>query len=332
VTRLNRLLERCGFHLPFLHDWLAERDDLRRRARTLASEVDARRAENQALASRLAETEALFMPPGHFYSPIPSLRDLQASRGTIFENTREIPGVDLNEGGQLALLDRFRPWYGDQPFTAERIPGRRYYFENPNYSYADAMVLYFMMRHLRPARIIEVGSGHSSCAMLDVDELLFSRSIDFTFIEPFPERLLLDVITKTDRSRLQIYDRNVQDVDLAVYEKLQRGDILFIDSSHVCKTGSDVNHLLFKVLPVLQPGVNIHIHDIFHSFEYPVDWVFEGRAWNEAYLLRAFLSHNAAFKIQFFTSYLMHCFHNRFAAEFPLMLKCPGGGLWLVKT
>jgi hypothetical protein len=89
---------------------------------------------------------------------------------------------------------------------------------------------------------------------------------------------------------------------------------------------------MFKVLPILNPGVYIHIHDIFHSFEYPMEWVLEGRAWNEAYLLRAFLAHNRSFQIEFFTSYLMHCFPDRFKADFSLMMKCPGGGIWLSKT
>ena len=273
------------------------------------------------------------MPPGHFYSPIPSLPDLEASRESIFRSDRRsLPGINLNENSQLELLDVFRHWYKEQPFTAARTPDRRYYFENPNYSYADAIVLYSMMRHLRPRRIIEVGSGHSSCAMLDVDELFFGKSIEFTFIEPYPERLLLDVITETDRSRLRIFGKNVQEVELRVFQELEAGDILFIDSSHVSKTGSDVNYLMFNVLPSLKSGVYIHIHDIFHSFEYPLDWALEGRAWNEAYLLRAFLSHNDAFEIRFFTSYLMHYFQSRFESEFPLMVKNPGGSIWLSRA
>ena len=272
------------------------------------------------------------MPPGHFYSPIPSIQDLEARRESIFCDTKEIQGVELNEQSQLDLLDRFRQWYPEQPFTSGKVPNRRYYFENPNYSYADGIVLYFMMRYCRPKRIIEVGSGHSSSAMLDVDELFFGKSIEFTFVEPYPERLLLDVITDTDRSQLRIIAKNVQDVELRVFQGLEPGDILFIDSSHVSKTGSDVNYLMFKVLPVLKSGVHIHIHDIFHSFEYPLDWALQGRAWNEGYLLRAFLSHNAAFKIEFFTSYLMHHFRSRFESEFPLMMQCPGGGIWLFKN
>ena len=109
-------------------------------------------------------------------------------------------------------------------------------------------------------------------------------------------------------------------------------DILFIDSSHVTITGSDVNYLMFKILPLVNAGVHIHFHDIFYPFEYPPEFAFEGRAWNEAYLLRAFLSYNRAFEIRFFTTYLITYFRERFETEFPLFLHCTGGSIWLRKT
>jgi len=136
------------------------------------------------------------MPPGHFYSPIPSIPESKAGTIRYFRIQKEIPGINLNEKCQLELLDHFRAWYPELMFPITKTPGHRYWYDNPNYSYADAIVLYSMMRHLRPKRIIEVGSGHSSCAMLDVDEQFFGKTIEFMFIEPYPERLLLDVITE----------------------------------------------------------------------------------------------------------------------------------------
>src|SRR6185436_4478100 len=269
--------------------------------------------------------------PGHHYSPIPSVAEMKAKHSDIFENVpREVHGVDLNEKHQLELLDQFRKWYDEQPFVATKTAGRRYYFENPNYSYADGLVLYFMMRYFQPRRIIEVGSGHSSCAMLDVNQLFFGSSIEFSFIEPYPA-LLLSLLEESDKPHVRLFDRNVQEVELGVFRELQPGDILFIDSSHVSKTGSDVNYLLFKVFPELQRGVHIHFHDIFHGFEYPSEWAYEGRAWNEDYVLRAFLSHNREYRIEFFTSYIMEYFKKEFETHFPLMMKNSGGGLWLTK-
>jgi hypothetical protein len=93
--------------------------------------------------------------------------------------------------------------------------------------------------------------------------------------------------------------------------------------------GSDVNYLVFEVLPRVQPGVLVHIHDIYWPFEYPAEWVLEGRSWNEGYLLRAFLQYNEAFDILLFNNYLGHR-HGDFMREvMPLFMKNDGGSLWL---
>jgi hypothetical protein len=121
----------------------------------------------------------------------------------------------------------------------------------------------------------------------------------------------------------------VQDVGLERFRALQANDLLFIDSSHVGKVGSDVVHLLTRVLPLLQPGVLIHIHDLFWPFEYPEDWLMAGRAWNEAYVVQAFLQFNAAFEIVWFTSYLEHCHTETLHRQLPLTARDQGGSLYL---
>jgi hypothetical protein len=99
----------------------------------------------------------------------------------------------------------------------------------------------------------------------------------------------------------------------------------------VSRLGSDVNHELFEVLPTLQRGVHVHFHDIFFPFEYPLEWSEEGRAWNEAYLLRAFLEYNDAFEIVLFNDLVGRCFRGLLERDFPLWLRNPGGSLWLRK-
>jgi hypothetical protein len=188
-----------------------------------------------------------------------------------------------------------------------------------------------MMRFLRPQRIVEVGSGYSSCAILDVNELFFDNAIACTFIEPYPQ-LLRSVIGNSDRRSIRLIGQKVQDADLNVFRELQASDILFIDSSHVSKTGSDLNYILFKILPLLKKGVYIHFHDIFYPFEYPRNWVNEGRAWNETYMLRAFLQYNQSFQIRFFSTYLLRQYPEIFKEGLPLCLKEPGGNLWIEKT
>jgi hypothetical protein len=274
--------------------------------------------------------KSLWVPPGHFYSPIPSIDEVRRNEERIFRIPKAIPGVDLNEAEQMQFFDAFKGYYKELPFTDEKTDRLRYYFNNPNYSYSDAICLYAMIRHAKPKRIIEIGSGYSSCVTLDTNDLFFENSIDCTFIEPYPE-LLLSLINEVDKERVEIIPANLQEVDLQKFSSLQANDILFIDSTHVSKVSSDVNYILFEILPSLNSGVYIHFHDIFYPFEYPREWIYEGRVWHENYLLRAFLQYNNLFKIVFFNTFLEHFFVEEFAADMPLCLKNPGGSIWLKK-
>ncbi len=278
--------------LPIIKDIISERDKLH--------------SELTALKRNLR-----FVPPGHFYSPIPSLDEVKRDELKIFSSVnKKISGLELHETEQLKLLNSFIPYYREMPFQSERIDGLRYYFENPAYSYSDAILLHCMIRFVEPKRIIEVGSGYSSCMTLDTNELFFNNSIDTTFIEPYPE-LLMSLIKDSDRSKITIIPSRLQDVDLSVFQTLQANDILFIDSTHVSKINSDVNYVFFEILPRLSSGVRVHFHDIFFPFEYPKEWVYEGRAWNEAYLLRAFLQYNGAFRVELMNTFMEH-FHDPF--------------------
>jgi predicted O-methyltransferase YrrM len=272
-----------------------------------------------------------FVPPGHFYSPIPALDDIRMNEGFIFGKVpRTISGIKLCEKQQLRLLADFKQYYAELPFRSKKTGNLRYYFDNPAYSYSDAIFLYCMIRHVKPQRIIEVGSGYSSCLMLDTNDLYFSGSIDLTFIEPHPE-LLLSLVHSQDRGRTTIISSRVQDVNLATFDSLQAGDILFIDSTHVSKVFSDVNRLIFEILPRLNDGVFVHFHDIFYPFEYPREWVYEGRAWTEAYLLRAFLQYNKSFRIILMNTFLEQFHRDFFEQAMPLCLKNPGGSIWIGK-
>jgi hypothetical protein len=262
--------------------------------------------------------EQLWEPPGHFYSPIPSIDDVKRNAERVFSITsRELAGIDLNEAGQLALFEQLASYYPDQPFSAEQQSGTRYYFENPAFSYFDAIVLHCMIRHARPQRIIEIGSGYSSCVFLDTNERFFGGSMACTFIEPYPE-LLSSLIGSQDRGGAAIVTGQLQDVDTRIFCELSANDILFIDSSHISKTDSDVNYLFFQILPHLATGVHVHFHDIFFPFEYPKEWVYQGRAWNEAYVLRAFLQYNAAFVVELFNAYLETFHKDRVERRMPL--------------
>ena len=289
------------------------------------------------IATLLAERDSLqrivkasgFVPPGHFYSPVISVEEARRDERRIFDTVpRELLCISLNESKQLDLLEEFEAIYSSIDFPTTKSTTHRYYFENPAYSYSDAIMLNCMMRRVRPKRVIEVGSGYSSCAMLDTNELFLNRSVRFTFIEPYPD-LLKSLVRKDDLSAINIIEARLQDVSVDEFSSLSADDILFIDSTHICKTGSDVNFLLFEILPRLKSGVYIHIHDIFYPFEYPREWIFGGRSWNEVYALRAFLQFNEAFKIVMMNTFLEHFHEQRFAARMPLCLKNTGGSIWL---
>lgn len=288
----------------------------------------------QVLRAELEETREeldryrTWVPPGHALSPIPSLDEVRRREAQIYEVPREMAGLDLNERGQLLLFEKLVEYYPAQPFAAQQTPGRRYWFENPAYSYADAILLYCMMRHLRPQRIIEIGAGYSSAAILDTNEIFFENSIACTLIEPEPQ-LLHSLLKEGDAESITILDRNLQEIPSAIFEDLQANDILFVDSSHVSKIDSDVNHIFFRILPLLKSGVHIHFHDIFYPFEYPLDWVYEGRAWNEAYLLRAFLQYNSEFQIQLLNTFIDWFHKDDYFQKMPLVEKNTGGSIWI---
>lgn len=270
-----------------------------------------------------------FVPPGHFYSPVPSFAEISRDERQIFRTPpREIAGIDMNEANQLALLQEFIGHYPDLPFTETKDDRLRYFYENPAYSYSDAISLFGMIRHARPKRIIEIGSGYSSCAMLDTNELFFRNQIEMTFIEPYPA-LLNSLMRRDDIERVEVIGTRVQDVALDTFARLEANDILFVDSTHVSKLNSDVNRIVFEILPLLARGVYIHFHDIFYPFEYPRVWILEGRAWNEAYLLRSFLQFNMSYRVVFMNTYL-ELFHQEIFREcLPLCLRNPGGSIWL---
>lgn len=238
-------------------------------------------------------------PTGHFYSAVPSREHLVRYHDLIVHPSRlEVPGVDLRLAEQRALLDELEPLLADVPFEDFAGDGYpwRYHFHNDFFGFTDGLFLHLVVRHLRPKRVIEVGSGYSSACLLDTVEGFLDGQAELTFIEPYDDRLR-GLLREGDATRVQIRNEEVQHVPLDVYRALGPGDLLLIDTTHTVKAAGDVNWLFFEVLPVLAPGVWVHVHDIFAGFEYPWSWLLEGRAWAEAYLLRAFLQYNSAFEV-----------------------------------
>lgn len=265
---------------------------------------------------------------GHYYSPIPDKNEVLEYISSKKPLSKELPGIDLNEKNQFELLHEYRQYYDELPFPENQKQGCRYYYENSWFSYSDAIFLYSFLRKHEPKRIIEIGSGFSSAVILDTIEGFFKQRPEITFIEPHPVRLKR-LFKSNDEDQVEIIEKRVQQVPHELFSSLENGDLLFIDSSHVVKCGSDLQFLFFDVLPFLPSGVFVHFHDVFYPFDYLPKWLKEGIYWNENYFLRAFLSYNCEWSIYFFNTFAAFAFNDFLKDQMPLCLKNAGGSLYI---
>lgn len=234
----------------------------------------------------------------YYYSPIPDTRDLTKRVEKIWREKEEIPGLKINSTTQLNFLEQIC-----QTFKAEydRLPKRptgridQFYLKNGSFEEVDAEVYYAIIRHFKPAKIVEIGAGMSTllaALALAKNEQESGQKSSLTAFEPYPREFL------TNNSRIRLEKKRVETVPLEEFTRLGPNDILFIDSSHVVRIGNDVIREILEILPRLPSGVLIHFHDIFLPDEYPKKWVLsEKRFFAEQYLLRAFLSFNDQFEI-----------------------------------
>jgi len=296
----------------------------------LQAEVSGLRAGGGAAAAGTpgARPFLTWVRPGHFYSPVPDLDEIEAQAARLFGDGGRLAGLRLNEEGQLSLFSELARLARSAPSPGSPDAGGRFSTDehNVNFGIGDALVLQSMLRHLRPRRYLEVGSGWSTALAVDTSERFLDGALEITAIEPFPE-LLAGVLAEGDR--VEVIATPVQSVPLARFQALEADDVLFIDSSHVLKPGSDVQFLYTRVLPALAEGVVVHLHDMFWPFEYLRHWVEEGRAWNELYLVHAFLLFNDAFEVLLFNHWLATVHRDRIEAELPAMAENTGGSLWL---
>jgi hypothetical protein len=261
----------------------------------------------------------------HYYTPLvfpdDVTRDLRA--------VREVVGLDLNEEGQFALLRQFR--YSEEllgiPMKPE--PGA-FGYHNGSFESGDAEYLYDMIRHFKPRRLFEIGSGHSTLmARLAIEkngEEDSAYSCEHVCIEPFEQPWLESI-------DVEVVRKKVEDCQAEIFESLQKDDILFIDSSHVIRPQGDVVHEYLHILGRLRPGVIVHVHDIFTPRDYLRRWVVEERRmWNEQYLLEAFLCFNSRFEVLAAVNWLFHDHRDMLAAACPVLMRDGDrepGSFWL---
>jgi predicted O-methyltransferase YrrM len=265
---------------------------------------------------RLWERKGFHITPVSYEEPIP---DTATLKDDLWQRQSELVGIDLNEQGQIDLLSlfssRFREEYESFPRNKTLVP-YQYYVNNGTFESVDGEIYYCMVRYFKPKRIFEIGSGNST--YLSAQALLKNKDEDnhkceLIAIEPYPNNVLkagFPGLTK-------LMSEKVQNIPISEFSKIGENDILFVDSSHALKIGSDVQCEILEILPRLNEGAIVHIHDIFFPAEYPKNWVLEDfRFLNEQYLLQAFLAFNKSFEVLWAGSY-MHLHHpNKLGAAF----------------
>lgn len=272
---------------------------------------------------------------GHYYSPMYDARELivEPARSRIWPaEPHEQPGIDWNGEAQRAFLREVCAPQERLAFDVEGEPdGDRYYTLNDQYPPLDAWALEAILRHARPRTIIEVGSGFSSLLTARVNREQLGGEARFVCVEPYPREFLLRGVEGIS----ELLVERVEHVDLRVFESLRGGDVLFVDTSHVVRTGNDVVWIYGQILPRLAPGVLVHIHDVFLPGDYPEQWVREGWGWNENYLVEAFLQFNSGYRILLAAQWALLNARREIDLAFPRFAHSKekgGGALWLRRT
>lgn len=267
----------------------------------LGAQLRSLRPDRSALAIRayrgarqLAERIGIQFVVKSFYSPIP---DLRALPGDVFERRTALRGLDLAFDRQIELIEsELAPYLGefDPPAQPTGSPGE-FHLANGTYPPVDADLLYALVRHLKPRRVLELGSGQSTlvtCMAASANER-DGRPTRVECFDPYPS-----VVSAATPGIARLQPVSAQEAPLAEFEALEAGDVLFVDTTHTVKLGSDVNFVVLEVLPLLAPGVVVHFHDVFLPREYPRAWVEDlGLIWAEQYLLQAFLAMNSGYEV-----------------------------------
>ena len=256
----------------------------------------------------------IFPIRNHYYEPLFDYIKLRYP----LTNNRILPGIDWNNNNQLLMLEKFS--FNDElldfPVNKRKQSNElEFSLNNSLFGFGDAEYWYNIIRLKKPKRIIEVGSGNST--LVAIKAINRNKQDDPSYncehicIEPYEMPWLEQCGATIIRSK-------VEDVDISIFKKLGENDILFIDSSHIIRPQGDVLFEYLEVLPTLNDGVIVHIHDIFSPKDYPEKWLKSNvYFWNEQYLLEAFLTSNSEWKIIGALNYLHH---NHFEN---LKAKCP---------
>jgi hypothetical protein len=234
--------------------------------------------------------------PANFYSSVPLLRDLERTFEGGEGDRRPVYSRVFDTARSrrfLREMDRFAAEF-DPPVRGDEAAASGYFWDNGQFGHCDAMVYYCLLRRLRPRRVVEIGSGFST---LVADAAIRRNGVgEIVCVEPYPRPFLPKLA-----SIVQLIEKPVQDLTPEEFGELMApADILFIDSTHTVKIGSDCLYIYLVLLPSLTKPLIVHSHDIFLPFGMPLDWARDLQVyWTEQYLLYAFLLNNKRARVMF---------------------------------
>jgi len=265
----------------------------------------------------------------HYYQP---MINPQKHLTKSLRDDRELQGIDFNITEQLNILSKFNYNKELLNFPINKSKNIEFYYDNGSYCSGDAEYLYNMIRYFKPNRIIEIGSGYSTLMAINAISNNNSDNSNYAChhicIEPYEQPWL-------EKTEVELIREKVENIDKSLFQKLEKNDILFIDSSHIIRPQGDVLFEYLELLPTIKSGVLIHVHDIFTPKDYLNEWVYEQHLlWNEQYLLEAFLTFNSEFRIIGALNYLTHNYPKEFAEKCPIFANQPGrepGSFWMIK-
>ena len=233
---------------------------------------------------------------------------------------RLLPGIDFNEKAQLELL-KYLTYQSDfNHFVKIDIHKSDFFsfkINNSSFDSGDAEFLFNFIRHVKPSKIIEIGCGMSTKIIQGA--IKFNQKdkdgiCSHICIEPY-ELPWLD-----NFSKIELIRDKVENIDLNLFKDLKSGDLLFIDSSHIIRPQGDVLYEYLQIIPSLQKGVYVHVHDIFSPRDYLDAWIKDQvRFWNEQYLLEALLTESGKFEVVAALNLLKHKYYDNLRKVCPYL-------------
>lgn len=277
---------------------------------------------NLPLTAHLLKRIGVFPIVDHYY-------ELQFDFSKMnFGKDRDLSSIDFNVERQLHLIQNFNYQNELKNLPLEKSKELKYYYHNTSFQSGDAELFYSIIRDVKPSNIIEIGSGNST--LLAMEAIKANKNdCTLTCIEPYE-------IPWLENLGVNLIRKRVEHIEPELFDSLESGDILFIDSSHVIRPQGDVMFEIFNILPRLKSGVLVHFHDIFSPNEYPREWLVEEyRFWNEQYLLEAFLSFNKEFSVMAAMNFLKTKHFDAISKVFPIIATetyREPGSFWIIKN